>query len=590
MALYHEDIIDIDLNSGTIARSFLSRSIGEGDDMANRYGVRLFRGNEAVSAESASVIGLFMAPNGVNYLISETTYEGSTGTSGNKAWVQLPEDCYAVEGQFSLAIKLSGGSVTGTMRIVDGVVTNTGSTGSVAPTSSIPSSAEIIAAYEEAVEVLDEAYISRGKISDLGYTSFSQCDETGFYTFSGADSIADLPAEWIGGGVLRVFVSGDVTWQEITGTVQCAVRYGTSGNWTMGFTQQGRISDHSFTSIGQCTKQGYYIFSGSDSLSDLPNGWTGGGLIVVYTFGTVTWQELIGTTKRFVRYGTSGSWMNENQNRYISAKYTGSAGDDDSTEQLDIFIPRTTSPIIGVRYNMGLCVDNDKNANVWRIIAAYRKEGSTERKATIRGEWECAVHLEGRSDFSGGIVHGDEVQTGIVVFVDGVLTSISSIDHVCKELKIVRQSNLYDPNDSTTLIAVHGVEYIYTAEGLTIHQSIEWKANVTLTNCYLAMLPVAKAYSNYRFTNVDFGVTENPSSNYSVTIPEATSVTEYNDTYDIYFEMSVPQYPAGMTGGDCALITDNGGGGYHKVYFPVCSEGTVNNGDIWKSTTVYRNK
>ena len=155
MSIYHEDILDIELNTGTIARTFLSNSIGEGDDMANRYGVRLFRGGEPVSAEDSEVIGLFMAPDGVNYLISETTYTGSTGTSGNIAWVQLPDDCYVVEGQFSLAIKLGGGSVVGTMRIVDGVVTNTGSTGAVAPTGSIPSSAEIIAAFEEAVELID---------------------------------------------------------------------------------------------------------------------------------------------------------------------------------------------------------------------------------------------------------------------------------------------------------------------------------------------------------------------------------------------------------------------------------------------------
>ena len=155
MAIYHEDLIDVELSSGTISRSFLNHAIGEGDDMANRFGVRLFRDGEPVSAEDSEVIGLFMAPSGVNFLISETTYEGSTGKSGNAAWVQLPEDCYAVEGQFSLAIKLGGGNVIGTMRIVDGTVSRTGASGAVAPTGSIPTSEEIIAAFEAAVEVID---------------------------------------------------------------------------------------------------------------------------------------------------------------------------------------------------------------------------------------------------------------------------------------------------------------------------------------------------------------------------------------------------------------------------------------------------
>lgn len=150
-AIYHEDIADINLNSGSIHRSFMHESIGLGDVLANRFGVRLFRDGEAVNAEDSECIGFFMAPSGVNYIISNTTYPGSTGISGNKAYVQLPQDCYAVEGQFTLAVKLVGGSVTGTMRIIDGTVTNTGTERAVGPTSTVPSSAEIIAAYEDAL-------------------------------------------------------------------------------------------------------------------------------------------------------------------------------------------------------------------------------------------------------------------------------------------------------------------------------------------------------------------------------------------------------------------------------------------------------
>lgn len=154
MAIYKEDIAEIELKSGTIHRSFLGNSIGSGDKMANRFGVRLFRGGEPVSAESSTVTGVFMAPDGNRYAISETSYPGSTGKDGNSAWVQLPEICYAVAGQFCLSIKLSGGSVEGTMRIIDGVVSETGESGAVVPTSTIPTTAEIIAAYEDAVAVM----------------------------------------------------------------------------------------------------------------------------------------------------------------------------------------------------------------------------------------------------------------------------------------------------------------------------------------------------------------------------------------------------------------------------------------------------
>ena len=149
MALYREDIADIELESGTLFRSFANRNIGEGDIIANRYGVRLFRNGEPVNIGGGSCQGIFMAPDGQNILISGSTY---TGVNGNVAYVDLPQACYNVNGQFTLAIKVIGGGVTGTMRIVDGVVNNTGVTGAVAPTETIPTYQEILAVYDQMLE------------------------------------------------------------------------------------------------------------------------------------------------------------------------------------------------------------------------------------------------------------------------------------------------------------------------------------------------------------------------------------------------------------------------------------------------------
>lgn len=154
MALYKEDIVAIELESGSIHRSFLNHSIGLGDLKANRFGVRIFRNGEAVNIGSGTCQGFFMSPNGTNLQIQGSTY---TGVDGNMAWVQLPQDAYAYEGQFCLAIKLIGGGVTGTMRIIDGMVANTGTTGAVSPTSTVPTSQEIIAAYNNAVNVIDSS-------------------------------------------------------------------------------------------------------------------------------------------------------------------------------------------------------------------------------------------------------------------------------------------------------------------------------------------------------------------------------------------------------------------------------------------------
>ena len=188
MALYREDIISIELESGTIHRSYMNHSIGLGDNLANRFGVRLFRNGEEVSTNGASCQGIFVPPAGNPILISGNTY---TGTSENVAWVQLPQACYAEEGNFSLAIKVIGGGVTGTMRIVDGMVDNTGSGTPVAPTETVPTYQEIIALYDEMVTATEEA---EGITSALHPRNVMLPDEEisttapqDFYKFEGED-------------------------------------------------------------------------------------------------------------------------------------------------------------------------------------------------------------------------------------------------------------------------------------------------------------------------------------------------------------------------------------------------------------------
>ena len=169
MAHYFEDILDIELENGTMNRSFLNRAIGEGDENANRFGVRLFRNGEPVEI-SGTCQGFFMAPNGTNILVSGSDY---TGTEYNKAWVQLPQACYDYEGQFALAIKIVDSNVTGTMRIVDGVVNNTGVTGAVAPTGSVPTYQEIISQYDEMVEATEAAEEAADNVVAIVATPFS---------------------------------------------------------------------------------------------------------------------------------------------------------------------------------------------------------------------------------------------------------------------------------------------------------------------------------------------------------------------------------------------------------------------------------
>lgn len=164
MALYHSDIVDIDLESGTVHRSFSNRIIGEGDNNANRYGVRLFRNGEPANIGGSACQGYFIRrSHGDTVLIDGGTFQG------NEAYVTLPQACYAYEGDFTLIIKLAGTGITGTMRIVDGTVAQTTTDTMVDPGHVIPDISELLALIAEMETLVEE-------ISDLGL----YVDENGY--------------------------------------------------------------------------------------------------------------------------------------------------------------------------------------------------------------------------------------------------------------------------------------------------------------------------------------------------------------------------------------------------------------------------
>ena len=145
MSLYQQDILKMDLNRAGFHRSFLDHNIGKNDNIANRIGVELYRNGEAVDLNEATCEGFFLSPAGEHIVIVGQA-------SGNKAFVDLPQACYNYEGQFTLAIKVIGGGVTGTVRMVDGQIVNTFTDGAVAPVASVPTYQEVLAVYDQMLE------------------------------------------------------------------------------------------------------------------------------------------------------------------------------------------------------------------------------------------------------------------------------------------------------------------------------------------------------------------------------------------------------------------------------------------------------
>lgn len=283
MALYREDIVDIELEGGSLYRTFLNRAIGKGDNMENRFGVRLFRNGEPVPMTNTTCEGFFMAPDATNILINGASY---TSVSGNVAWVQLPQACYNVEGQFTLAIKVIDSSVTGTMRIVDGVVNNTGVTGAVAPTGTVPTYQEILSVFNQMEAMVDSnAMVLR---SESGITDLNLVTTAGYYFLNAGDDYLNLPAilkpHTYGALLLKVWV-WDNSYMEQELLVQTGhyrgmafVRRRSNSNWedwvkrfvmeNIPVTVDNGV--HKYTDLNDCVNAGYYLLESSYQYANMP--------------------------------------------------------------------------------------------------------------------------------------------------------------------------------------------------------------------------------------------------------------------------------------------------------------------------------
>ena len=269
--------------------------------------------------------------------------------------------------------------------------------------------------------------------------------------------------------------------------------------------------------------------------------------------------------------------------------YTANAsGDDMSVEQFYITIHPALDKTFS--FSMGRSQDNSIQADIWRIMYLYtgypKFKGGATRLST-HAEWECALHLDGASDFSGGQIHGSEILDDITVITDGVpVADITQLAGDFNEIRIIRTSTLYHPDDTSDAIAKHGCEYIFTNDGMIISQSVKWIGARTLTNCFLGMYPPRKTVSPYRYDNTDIDVISNPASNYSDTLEKALKVTEFSSTLTGSIEQ-LTMYPDDMTG-RAMLVADNQGLDYNKVYVRVCNAGSVANDDIWYNSVKYQ--
>lgn len=189
MALYRENYKRIDLAEGNMVRDTIAPLIGEGDNSANRFGIEVFRNGVEENLTGSTCAGYFIRANGDTVIIS-----GGTVT-GNKAYVTLPQSCYVYEGRFTLAIKLTGGGVTGTMRIIDGCVANTTTSAIVDPGHVIPDIDELLAQIEKLENATTDAVRVVGSMENSSINHLYTTPVTGHFV-DFVDGVVKVNSDW----------------------------------------------------------------------------------------------------------------------------------------------------------------------------------------------------------------------------------------------------------------------------------------------------------------------------------------------------------------------------------------------------------
>ena len=144
-----KNIRRVDLETGEPA-AFSVRQLYYADKKANRIGAMVYANGDPV-ALTGTCSGTAIRADG-------TTVPMTGAISGNTAYVDLIQDCYAIEGEIRIFVKITSGNVTATLAAAVGNVRLTETNAVIDPGTIIPSVSALISAIDDAVASIPADY------------------------------------------------------------------------------------------------------------------------------------------------------------------------------------------------------------------------------------------------------------------------------------------------------------------------------------------------------------------------------------------------------------------------------------------------
>ena len=269
-------------------------------------------------------------------------------------------------------------------------------------------------------------------------------------------------------------------------------------------------------------------------------------------------------------------------------QYVSGNTDEAGIEVIRLFLPATEGYI---NYNIIHSVRNSIGCDTWRLGAVYfcNDELCRVKPLTRAGaEWEMALKIKDRPDFIGGFAHGDEVFYKAELTVDDQKRDIDSLSESVEfdELVFEAWSRGYDPSDATSEALCHYKKITADANGVCVEQRVEWHGDYELGRSYMAMLAPLKSETDSYYTASDSLIKP---------IGDNAGISGYDSAGELYltgengftFGLKVDKYLSDRERGHEFLISDNGGVPYNKMYFALCHNGSVKEGDVWETVTRY---
>jgi hypothetical protein len=132
----------------------------------------------------------------------------------------------------------------------------------------------------------------------------------------------------------------------------------------------------------------------------------------------------------------------------------------------------------------------------WRIrgMESVVRTGDTSFGSAVplafTGQHETAIREDGKSDFMGGSVHGDQEETRpLTMLIDGkpvVPDGVTS--YRAKQVELIERSELLEVDNPTrTVTALLTTRWLWRNNELILDQHLEWVRSINVLACYLGM-------------------------------------------------------------------------------------------------------